>query len=356
MAKMFIKSDEAQQELGLDEEGLKQLVREGRLREFRDGATVMYKKEQIDQLVGEGDGGGDQLDLAGESVGDDMGSIGLADSGGASGSIGLADSAADSGIDLGNDDSIGLSDTGSGDDIGISDTGAGIGLSPDDTAADMGLSGSLGGVPSPDADASAGSSGITVLDDTGGADPMAQTAISSGVSDQVNLEPTGSGSGLLDLTRESDDTSLGADVLDDLGPGGTGFGSSAVASPMGSGMGTGFGTGMGTNMGTGIGGTAMGAPAVAATGAGVGTAAGTAYATAAPDAVSSGLGAAALAASLVSLLGILAVSGMAVRTMPDVLGSIVGVAGDLAPFIVVAAIGIVLAVLFFIVGSVIGKR
>ena len=34
------------------------------------------------------------------------------------------------------------------------------------------------------------------------ADPMAQTAISSGVPDQVVLEGTGSGSGLLDLTRD----------------------------------------------------------------------------------------------------------------------------------------------------------
>ena len=47
---------------------------------------------------------------------------------------------------------------------------------------------------------------------------MAQTAINAGIGDQVNLEGVGSGSGLLDLTRESDDTSLGAELLDEISP------------------------------------------------------------------------------------------------------------------------------------------
>jgi hypothetical protein len=50
------------------------------------------------------------------------------------------------------------------------------------------------------------------------ADPMAQTSIGSGIQDQINLEGVGSGSGLLDLTRESDDTSLGAELLDEISP------------------------------------------------------------------------------------------------------------------------------------------
>ena len=47
---------------------------------------------------------------------------------------------------------------------------------------------------------------------------MAQTSIGSGIQDQINLEGVGSGSGLLDLTRESDDTSLGAELLDEISP------------------------------------------------------------------------------------------------------------------------------------------
>jgi hypothetical protein len=64
--------------------------------------------------------------------------------------------------------------------------------------------------------------GVTVFGADEGvdrADPGAQTAISPGMSDNASLESVGSGSGLLDLTRESDDTSLGALALDQTGPG-----------------------------------------------------------------------------------------------------------------------------------------
>jgi len=62
--------------------------------------------------------------------------------------------------------------------------------------------------------------GISIFDDEDleieSADPMAKTHIAASVEDQVTLEGVGSGSGLLDLTRESDDTSLGAEVLDHI--------------------------------------------------------------------------------------------------------------------------------------------
>ena len=65
------------------------------------------------------------------------------------------------------------------------------------------------------------SAGISVFDDEDlqiEADPMAQTSITQSVDDQVSLETTGSGSGLLDLTREADDTSLGAELLEEIYP------------------------------------------------------------------------------------------------------------------------------------------
>ncbi len=62
--------------------------------------------------------------------------------------------------------------------------------------------------------------GISIFDDEDleieTADPMAKTQIAPSVEDQVLLEGIGSGSGLLDLTRESDDTSLGAEVLEHI--------------------------------------------------------------------------------------------------------------------------------------------
>ena len=67
-------------------------------------------------------------------------------------------------------------------------------------------------------------SGISVFDadEVETADPMAQTMMTGAVEgqgDELALESVGSGSGLLDLTREADDTSLGAELLDEIYPG-----------------------------------------------------------------------------------------------------------------------------------------
>jgi len=72
--------------------------------------------------------------------------------------------------------------------------------------------------------------GVSVFDagEVDLADPMAQTQVTQPMIDDEDLalESVGSGSGLLDLTRESDDTSLGAELLDEIYPGGgdTGMG------------------------------------------------------------------------------------------------------------------------------------
>ncbi|MBK8267207.1 MAG: helix-turn-helix domain-containing protein [Planctomycetes bacterium] len=60
--------------------------------------------------------------------------------------------------------------------------------------------------------------GISVFDEEElgvPSDPMGETQISSGVEE---FDSVGSGSGLLDLTQESDDTSLGAELLDVISP------------------------------------------------------------------------------------------------------------------------------------------
>ena len=57
--------------------------------------------------------------------------------------------------------------------------------------------------------------GVNVFDDDEldeVVDPLAQTA----VTDVTGLDGAGSGSGILDLTRESDDTSLGAELLEEI--------------------------------------------------------------------------------------------------------------------------------------------
>src|SRR3954462_355197 len=228
MAKMFYTMEETKASLGRNEEEIKQLAREGRLREFRDGPRLMFKADQVEQLKSElgSGGGGDAINIA--PGGESGAPIGL-----------VGDSRAGSSI-------------GSGIALVENVPSPGVGAGKGDTHLDIGLSGGLGGsvggsvsgIPSPgrsgprdsggthvgsgsgilNLGSGAGSggsrAGITVfdVDDSQKVDPSAQTAINPSVQDQINLEGVGSGSGLLDLTRESDDTSLGA-VFDELPPG-----------------------------------------------------------------------------------------------------------------------------------------
>ena len=252
MAKMFYTIEEAKSALDKSEDEIKQYAREGRLREFRDGPRLMFKADQVEQLKGELASGGSTPDLG---VSDSGGLIGLVDTTGASGTsitLSEADTGQSSVAGLGalGGSASGIRLAGSGTGMNLAGSGAGmsspggsgIGMSPSSSgsgmnlkgdtglAVDLGLSGSLGGVPSPGrpgaggslaGGTSAGRGGVNVFGpDDDGADPSAQTNISGGIREQVNLEGVGSGSGLLDLTRESDDTSLGA-VLDEIAPGAT---------------------------------------------------------------------------------------------------------------------------------------
>ena len=165
MAKMFYTTEEAASKIGVSVDELKQLITENKLREFRDGARVMFKVDQVDRIAA------------------DKGKP-------AAGSIGLSDS----GI------SLSPRDAGASDVISLADS------TPATAKEDTVVTGQ----------------GINVLG-SGEVKPheaAAQTQIQSAIEDQLSLEGVGSGSGLLDLTRESDDTSLGAELLDEIYPGG----------------------------------------------------------------------------------------------------------------------------------------
>src|SRR5215212_9781968 len=98
MAKMFYTLEEAKGALNRNEEEIKQLTREGRLREFRDGPRLMFKADQVEQLKAELGGGTssgslDQVDLGPSDSG---APIGLVDSRSQTGSgISIALSEAD---------------------------------------------------------------------------------------------------------------------------------------------------------------------------------------------------------------------------------------------------------------------
>ncbi len=208
MAKAFYSQDEAKAALNTTEDGLKELVREGRLTEYRDGQNLMYKGSQIEAIASERPG--DSVNLS-----DTGGPLGLADSAGASGSaIGLADS-------------------------GNAGSGAGV-FAKDDTAGGFALSESDAGVSPVQQREQLSESGITIFGpDDSMADPMAQTTLGDTSGEQVNLEGIGSGSGLLDLTQEPDDTSFGAETFDEIMPGETGMGTVSGMSDVDTGIDTG---------------------------------------------------------------------------------------------------------------------
>jgi len=177
MAKMFYTLEEVCSKLEKGEDEVRAMVQSGQIQEFRDRDKLMFKVEQIDLLTAgdedtsdvhiELDTAAGATDVPGES------SIGLADSHVATGLIDPGSSASASGL--------GLAD--SRESISLSDSREGTGVSVFDT------------------------------DHGGDGD---KTTVGEAIEEDLGLDAVGSGSGLLDLTRESDDTSLGAELLEEV--------------------------------------------------------------------------------------------------------------------------------------------
>ena len=188
MAKMFYSIEEAAQRLGKSVEAVQKMASSGQLQEFRDRDKLMFKREQVDLLAGD----------AGEvsiSSNDKSG----AGMGGSSLTLALEDEPEGSGAPAGKSRAgAGGSKAGSG---------SGMGIEADEPVGQR--------------------SGISIFDteDTDTTDPLAATAITPtgrrgapapDAAEMTAMDSGGSGSGLLDLTREADDTSLGADLLEDV--------------------------------------------------------------------------------------------------------------------------------------------
>ncbi len=306
MAKMFYTLDETKAALKLSEEQIKQLTRDGKLREFRDGPRLMFKADQVEAVKAEASiAGSDQIKLAGDTGV----AFGLAESAGPAAANEPAPRAP------------------------IEDSGL---------AVDLGLSGSVGGVPSPArgsglsgsglSNSQGSRSGVNVFgaDELPPVDPSAQTEISAAINDQVSLESVGSGSGLLDLTRESDDTSLGAELLDEIAP--KPRTRAAIDTPIGSGI-------------TAISDSTDSAPAFSAPPVVI--------AEEAADPLAPAFGAGALGAALFVLFGGFILISAVVGTRPEILKTLT--AGSSNPLSYVAVIGLVVAGAFFAGGLVISK-
>ena len=217
MAGKYYTMQEVMEKLGKSEQEVKDLVKEGKLRQFLDRGNPLFDPEQVDAL-----GSGPQED-----------------------EHGLLD----------------LTAVGSGFDLKLEETSE-IQLEPDDeespappaqpkgpeSEGGFGLS-MAGQDDMTSADTKAGSFGINILDETDdaykiAADSLSETKSPDGGNEledvesldaDANLESLGSGSGLLDLSLQADDTSLGA-VLDDILPTGGGDGGGDLAPDMGADM------------------------------------------------------------------------------------------------------------------------
>ncbi len=368
MAKMFYTLDEAKSALGKNEEDIKQFTREGRLREFRDGPRLMFKADQVEALKAEL-AGGDPVDIGASDSGM---AIGLADSKGIGSGLGSGIGSGigsgvtgglGSGLGSGMGSGLGSGLTGSATGLSLVDTDAGANRAPsasgsgmslkEDTAlaADLGLSGSIGGVPSPAASRAASSATGTGLSGSQGSrpgvdvfqndeiervDPSAQTAIAPGIGEMPS-EGVGSGSGLLDLTRESDDTSLGAELLDEIAPGGTAAGRRGIPGD------------------TGLGASAAGKVveirgALSPSSSSSGRAPVAFNVQEEADPMAPAFGAAALAASLIVIFGAYALVSGVLETAPDILKTVTQYG-----FLGVAGGALALTLVFFVAGLIIGK-
>ena len=312
MAKMFYSLDEAAEKLGVDAEKVKEMAASGQLQQFRDRDKLMFKRDQVDSLAGNGETDADSGSPIPLIPSDDTDAISLADTNLAS--------------------KPGLTSTGS-DFKSSSGTGTGSGMS------------------------------VFGPDEVEPVDPLAQTAMTNPNDDtaqeDLSLESVGSGSGLLDLTRESDDTSLGAELLDEIYPGGTNAGSGSLAA---SGIGSSGVFESAISMDTGVGTTeagmtdlgAAGAPAMAGAAGGVGGA-GVAMATydTGVDGAGSGMGAGLLFGAMISLVVALIVTVSAISGVQSVITNMM--TQDITMFGIWTGGLLVLSIILGVIGMVIGK-
>lgn len=176
MAGMFYSFQEAREKLNLTEEQLKELVSQGRLREFRDGANILFKVDEVESLMA------DTAVMAPQEV-----------------SAEPEPKAGEQEIPL---------------ELESAEDTAAAGEPTDEAA---GLT---------DADTAIVDEGISVLGETdsgfklpgdtkAAAEGTAGEASLEEIEESVNLDTFGSGSGLLDLSLQADDTSLGG-ILDEI--------------------------------------------------------------------------------------------------------------------------------------------
>ncbi len=416
MAGMFYSLKEAAQKLGIAEDQVKQLAKDGKLREFRDGSNLLFKIEEVNALVAEGiDLGAGELEAAaeepaaealgdtaaaglGESVEEDIFKLDEEAAPAAEAAEGSEASDLDLIPELEDSQAAetepkaeeALGSTAEEDLLlaeGLSETGAeepeqpiaeeAEGSTAAGSSEEISLAQESGvlaeGSDISDMDTALTGEGVNVLGETDTdynvtEDSMAETAGTAAASaetgaeasleeieDDVNLDSFGSGSGLLDLSLQADDTSLGG-ILDEIytAEGGEGEATPAEGEPAEAEAEAGAEAGEGPAF-EDIGAEAEHAPgeeeaAVSEPIAAMPAAMVPAYAEAAPDAQSNILGA-LLFLPMIALLYMAIVTTAAWKgVMPKILTSVQG----LIPYIMGA--GIVLALVVFGASFIAGRE
>ena len=203
MAGMFYTIQEVATKLSKSEDQVRQLVKDGKLREFRDGAKILFKVNEVDGMAGPASSSFSEESALSLTPLDDTSSLMPSGPGGSTSMIP---------IDLG-DEAF---------DLGKADaqlSGGGFSVSGGDDVSDM-----------TNADTMMSGEGLSVLGETDTEfkitdDKLGKTHAASAsepslekIEEDVNLDSFGSGSGLLDFSLQADDTSLGG-VLDEIYPG-----------------------------------------------------------------------------------------------------------------------------------------
>jgi len=210
---MYYDEQEAAEKLGCSVEDLTNLVQEEKIRVFKDGLRNVYNAEEVDKLLAERTSQAPSPEELAE----------------------LAPS--DSAIDLVTSEETDVQEVA---DLAPSDSAIELmvpeGAAGEQIAEDVVLAPAEGSdalsldeaIEAEEAEAPEKAKEDTVLSTEGAsifeqgdfdvepADPMAKTQVAPSLEEQVAREGVGSGSGLLDLTRESDDTSLGAEILEHI--------------------------------------------------------------------------------------------------------------------------------------------
>lgn len=205
MAKMFYTLEEAAEKLGKDADAVRDMAKSGQIQEFRDRDKLMFKVDQIDLLAHGDDDHGDAADMSSM--------IPLAD-----------DDVSESFSDFSLESELDMDESGGGasDEFSLAESSPGEPAPKSESKpAAPAQSGSASALDlEPMEMDSKERTGVSIFDadELETADPSAVTQMTDEGFDELQLDSVGSGSGLLDLTRESDDTSLGAEFLDELYP------------------------------------------------------------------------------------------------------------------------------------------